>query len=66
MPESPAPHEDQRASAPDHLAWRQHVPTLASAAAGIRQASDAWDAISDSFCDHDGWPIDEKGYADGR
>lgn len=66
MPESPAPHEDQPASATDHLAWRQHVPALASAAAGIRQASDAWDAISDSFCDHDGWPIDEKGYADGK
>ncbi|MGW6207463.1 hypothetical protein ACWF9B_27985 [Streptomyces sp. NPDC055089] len=48
------------------MAWRQHVPALASAAAGIRQASDAWDAVSDSFCDHYGWPIDEKGYADGK
>lgn len=66
MPESPTPHEDQRASVSDPLAWRQYVPTLASAAVGIRQASDAWDAVSDSFCDHDGWPIDEKGYADGK
>ncbi|MEV0493283.1 hypothetical protein [Streptomyces atratus] len=48
------------------MAWRQHVPALASAAAGIRQASDAWDAVSDSFCDEDGWPIDEKCYADGK
>ncbi|MDJ0465727.1 hypothetical protein [Streptomyces sp. H27-C3] len=48
------------------MAWRQHVPSLASAAAGIRQASDAWDAISDSFCGTDNWPIDEKGYADGK
>jgi hypothetical protein len=66
VPNSPAPHEDQPATATDHLAWRQHVLTLASAAAGIRQASDAWDAVSDSICDHDGWPIDEKGYADGK
>jgi len=66
VPNSSAPHDDQSAAATDHLAWRQHVPALASAAAGIRQASDAWDAVSDSFCDHDGWPIDEKGYADGK
>ncbi|MER5970378.1 hypothetical protein ABT112_11700 [Streptomyces sp. NPDC002055] len=48
------------------MAWRQHVPALDSAAAGIRQASDAWDAISDSFCGTDNWPVDEKGYADGK
>ncbi|MFD9427329.1 MULTISPECIES: hypothetical protein [unclassified Streptomyces] len=48
------------------MAWRRHIPALASAAAGIRQASDAWDAVSDSFCDEDGWPIDEEGYADGK
>ncbi|WP_326765302.1 hypothetical protein OG978_12565 [Streptomyces sp. NBC_01591] len=53
-------------TATDPLAWRRHLPALASAAAGIRRASDAWDAISDSFCDPDGWPIDEKGYADGK
>jgi hypothetical protein len=47
-------------------AWRVHLPALAAAAEGIQQASDAWDAVSDSFCDHDGWPIDEKEYADGK
>ncbi|KPI14553.1 hypothetical protein OK006_3249 [Actinobacteria bacterium OK006] len=65
-PSSPEPREGQPAATTDHLAWRQHIPALASAAAGIRQASDAWDAVSDSFCDLDGWPIDEKGYADGK
>ncbi|MER6382509.1 hypothetical protein [Streptomyces sp. NPDC001127] len=66
MPTSPASHEGQPAATTDHLAWRQHVPALASAAASIKQASDAWDAVSDSFCDHYGRPIDEKGYADGK
>ncbi|MFD9503426.1 hypothetical protein [Streptomyces sp. NPDC060035] len=66
MPTSPASNENQPLTTPEHLAWRQHVPALASAAAGIRQASDAWDAVSDSFCDDDGWPINEKGYADGK
>ncbi|MFJ7096760.1 hypothetical protein ACIQWL_42090 [Streptomyces mirabilis] len=65
-PTSPEPREGQPAATTDHLAWRQHIPALASAAAGIRQASDACDAVSDSFCDLDGWPIDEKGYADGK
>ena len=49
-----------------HAAWRVHLPALAAAAEGIQQASDAWDAVSDSFCDHDSWPIDEKRYADGK
>jgi hypothetical protein len=39
---------------------------LASAADGIRQAADQWDAVSDSYCDEDGWPIDETGYSDGK
>ncbi|AVV47541.1 hypothetical protein C6376_17555 [Streptomyces sp. P3] len=39
---------------------------MASAADGIRQASDQWDAVSDSYCDEDGWPVDETGYADGK
>ncbi|MFG2370530.1 hypothetical protein ACGFY9_03525 [Streptomyces sp. NPDC048504] len=47
------------------MAWRQHIPALAAAAAGIRQASDAWDAVSDSLCDRDGWPIDGS-YDDGK
>lgn len=65
MPEISAPHEDQPASTSDHLAWRQHIPALAAAADGIRQASDAWDAVSDSLCDRDGWPIDGS-YDDGK
>lgn len=65
MPEISAPHEDQPSSTSDHLAWRQHIPALAAAAAGIRQASDDWDAVSDSFCDRDGWPIDGS-YDDGK
>ncbi|MGW2056246.1 hypothetical protein ACWCOZ_20425 [Streptomyces sp. NPDC001840] len=39
---------------------------LATAADGITQASDAWDAVSDSFCDEDGWPADETGYDNGK
>lgn len=65
-PSSPASHESRPPATTAHLAWRLHIPALASAAAGIKQASDAWDAVSDSFCDHDGWPINEKGYADGK
>ncbi|MEU0629164.1 hypothetical protein [Streptomyces sp. NPDC005989] len=48
------------------MAWRRHIPALAYAAAGINQAAESWDAVSDSFCDEDGWPIDEEGYADGK
>ncbi|MEV7035703.1 hypothetical protein AB0N99_36430 [Streptomyces sp. NPDC093272] len=48
------------------MAWRRHLPALASAAAGINEASDAWDAVSDSLCDVDGWPLDEDVYADSK
>ncbi|WP_435190989.1 hypothetical protein [Streptomyces sp. bgisy126] len=65
-PPSPAPDEHQPPTVADRLAWRRHLPALASAAAGINHASNAWDAVSDSFCDMDGWPVDEKGYADGK
>ncbi|MFE2559703.1 hypothetical protein ACFXGT_27475 [Streptomyces sp. NPDC059352] len=65
-PSSPTSAENRQPAATDHLAWRRHVPALASAAAGIKRASDAWDAVSDSFCDHDGWPVDEQGYEDGK
>lgn len=65
MPEISAPPEEQPASTSDHLAWRQHIPALAAAADGICQASDAWDVVSDSFCDRDGWPIDGS-YDDGK
>ncbi|MET7571267.1 hypothetical protein ABZT04_22605 [Streptomyces sp. NPDC005492] len=66
MPTPPGPHETQPPASTDHLAWRRHIPALASAAAGIRQASDAWDAVSDSFCDADGWPTYEEEYAEGK
>ncbi|MFC9487237.1 hypothetical protein ACFTZM_14325 [Streptomyces hydrogenans] len=64
-PSSPAPAENQPAASVD-LAWRRHIPALAAAVAGIRKASDDWDAVSDSFCDTDGWPVDEHGYEDGK
>ncbi|MFF6884597.1 hypothetical protein ACFY9F_15595 [Streptomyces sp. NPDC012421] len=64
-PSSPAPTENPLAATED-LAWRKHIPALAAAVAGIREASDAWDAVSDSFCDTDGWPVDEQGYEDGK
>lgn len=66
MPTLPASHETQPSASSDPLAWRLHIPALATAAAGIRQASDAWDAVSDSFCDHDGWPTYLEEYADGK
>ncbi|NEA56580.1 hypothetical protein G3I60_21185 [Streptomyces sp. SID13666] len=46
--------------------WQVRIQALAAAADGIRQASDRWDAVSDSLCDEDGWPIDEENYADGN
>lgn len=63
---SPASAKDQPSANTDHLAWRRHLPALSSAATGIERASDAWDAVSDSSCDRDGWPIDEEGHADGK
>ncbi|MFD4924190.1 hypothetical protein ACFWNE_23215 [Streptomyces goshikiensis] len=39
---------------------------MAVAAAGIKQASDAWDTVTASTCDPTGWPIDRKGHADGK
>ena len=66
MPAPPTSHETQPPASTDSLAWRRHIPALATAAAGIRQASDAWDAVSGSFCDHDGWPDDLEEYADGK
>ncbi|MGW1539767.1 hypothetical protein ACWCPM_05755 [Streptomyces sp. NPDC002309] len=63
---SPASGENQSPAATDPLAWRRHLPALASAATGINEATDAWDAVSDSLCDADGWPFDEDVYADGK
>ncbi|MFD5469563.1 hypothetical protein [Streptomyces sp. NPDC127105] len=62
----PASGDNQPPEATAPLAWRRHLPALASAAAGINEASDAWDAVSDSLCDADGWPLDDEVYADGK
>ncbi|NED88039.1 hypothetical protein G3I76_49160, partial [Streptomyces sp. SID11233] len=50
----------------DEHSWTRHVPALAAAAESITRASDAWDAVSDSLCDEDGWPLDETRYADRK
>lgn len=63
LPINPA---GQSQAASEQGEWRVCVQALASAADGIRQASDQWDAVSDSYCDKDGWPVDETGYADGK
>ncbi|GHH96283.1 hypothetical protein [Streptomyces capillispiralis] len=65
-PDSSATPDRQPQDANERAAWRARVQALASAADGIRQASDQWDAVSDSYCDEDGWPVDETGYADGK
>lgn len=65
-PDSSATPDYQPQDADEQAAWRVRVQALASAADGIRQASDRWDAVSDSYCDEDGWPVDETGYADGK
>lgn len=62
----PSSGDNQPSQATDPLSWRRHLPALASAAAGINEASDAWDAVSDSLCDADGWPLDDKVYGDGK
>ncbi|MFF3973247.1 hypothetical protein ACFYZ6_25795 [Streptomyces rubiginosohelvolus] len=63
---TPSSGHNQPSQATDPLAWRRHLPALASAAAGINEACDAWDAVSDSLCDADGWPLDDKVYGDGK
>ncbi len=55
---TPSSGDNQPSQATDALAWRRHLPALASAA--------AWDAVSDSLCDADGWPLDDKVYGDGK
>ncbi|MEU9155740.1 hypothetical protein AB0D59_35625 [Streptomyces sp. NPDC048417] len=65
-PDSSATRDCQPQYAGERAVWRVRVQALASAADGIRQASDQWDAVSDSYCDEDGWPVDETGYADGK
>lgn len=63
---TPSSGDNQPSQATDPLAWRRHLPALASAAAGINEACDAWDAVSDSLCDADGWPLDDKVYGGGK
>ncbi|WP_239475406.1 hypothetical protein [Streptomyces sp. CS131] len=63
---TPSSGDNQPSQATDPLAWRRHLPALALAAAGINEACDAWDAVSDSLCDADGWPLDDKVYGDGK
>ncbi|MCZ4122710.1 hypothetical protein [Streptomyces sp. H39-S7] len=50
----------------DQAVWPVRIRALAAAADGIQRATARWDAISDSFCNQDGWPIDETGYANGK
>ncbi|MFB7109174.1 hypothetical protein [Streptomyces sp. NPDC056291] len=65
-PDSSATPACQLQDADERAAWLVRVQALASAADGITQASDQWDTVSDSYCDKDGWPVDETGYADGK
>ncbi|WP_107100924.1 hypothetical protein [Streptomyces graminilatus] len=65
-PDSSTSPDSQPQDTSEQAAWRVRVQALASAADGIRQASDRWDAVSDSYCDEDGWPVDETRYADGK
>ncbi|MGW3715621.1 hypothetical protein ACWD8L_00560 [Streptomyces sp. NPDC005133] len=65
-PDSRTSSGGQTHDAGEQAAWRVRVQALAAAAEGISRASDQWDAVSDSYCDEDGWPIDETGYADGK
>ncbi|MFJ9988104.1 hypothetical protein NEH83_33495 [Streptomyces sp. JUS-F4] len=63
---TPSSGDNQPSQATDPLAWRRHLPALASAAAGINEACDAWDAVSDSLCDANGWPLDDEVYGDEK
>lgn len=45
---------------------RVQIQALRTAAAGIVQAATDWDDISGTLCDAEGWPIDDKVYADGK
>ncbi|MFF0136440.1 hypothetical protein ACFYRN_08330 [Streptomyces sp. NPDC005227] len=65
-PDSPTSPVSQPQDTSEQAAWRVRVQALASAANGIKQASDRWDAVSDSHCDEDGWPVDETRYGDGK
>ncbi|MGW3341201.1 hypothetical protein ACWDCL_27420 [Streptomyces sp. NPDC001009] len=70
MTPSPVPSPDEQPASAESTSgpapWRRHLRALAVAAARIRQASDDWDAVSDSLCDEDGWPLDEEEYSNGK
>jgi hypothetical protein len=42
--------------------WAARSTALRRAVAGIEDAEDRWDAVSDSLCDQDGWPLDDEVY----
>ncbi|MEY9846383.1 hypothetical protein ABH940_003470 [Streptacidiphilus sp. BW17] len=46
--------------------WQVRVRALTAAADGIEEALAAWDAVSDSLCDDQGWPIDDAAYEAGK
>ncbi|MGW9715370.1 hypothetical protein ACWGUJ_30335 [Streptomyces albidoflavus] len=63
---TPSSGDNQPSRATDPLAWRRHLPALTLAVSGINEACDAWDAVSDSLCDADGRPLDNKVYGDRK
>ncbi|ANZ14835.1 hypothetical protein O1L44_02495 [Streptomyces noursei] len=65
-PGSPATPDGPPQDASERAAWKVRVQDLASAADGITQASDQWDAVSDSYRNKGGWPVDKTGYAGGK
>jgi len=45
-----------------HALWAARSIALRRAVTMIEIAGDSWDAISDSLCDQDGWPLDPEEY----
>ncbi|WP_052440953.1 hypothetical protein [Streptacidiphilus anmyonensis] len=46
--------------------WQVRVRALTAAANGIEEALAAWDAVSESLCDEQGWPLDDAAYSAGK
>jgi hypothetical protein len=46
--------------------WQVRVRALTTAADGIEEALAAWDDVSDSLCDEQGWPLDDAAYEAGK
>ncbi|WP_326657784.1 hypothetical protein [Streptomyces sp. NBC_00385] len=62
---------DSAAEAPaaptiSHKTWQQHIPVLAAAADGIKQASDSWNAASNSSDGACKWSIDGENYPESK